>query len=307
MVSIRARLVDLALPLLGIRKFFAEPDKLLGRIAKLREQKPIRPRAKWHKKFDISESSSHGFPVITMTPKGEAQAGAPHLMYLHGGGYVMDIAAVHWDAVAWLCEELGASASIPIYPLAPEVTADRTLAAMRSLYAELSERHGADNLTVMGDSAGGGMSLALAQVIAADGGDLPASLVLFSPWIDATASGEEQKEIEKRDRMLAVAGLEACGKLYAGSLPLDDTRVSPLFGKLDGLPPVAIFSGTSDILLVDGQRLAKRLEEVGHKDYVYREYDRMFHVWMLLPIPEGRQALNETAVFIRKRHGDRMK
>ncbi|MBX7533629.1 alpha/beta hydrolase [Qipengyuania sp. 1XM1-15A] len=305
MVSIRARLVDFALPLLGIRKFFAEPDKLLGRIAKLREQKPIRPRGKWHKTFDITEDNSHGFPVVTITPKGGAQPGAPHLMYLHGGGYVMDIAAVHWDAVAWLCEELGASASVPIYPLAPEVTAERTLAAMRSLYAELAERYGADNLTVMGDSAGGGMSLALAQEIEADGGDLPASLVLFSPWVDATASGEGQKEIEKRDRMLAVAGLDACGKLYAGALPLDDHRLSPLFGKLDGLPPMAIFSGTSDILLVDGRRLAQRLEGVGHKDYIYREYERMFHVWMLLPVPEGRKALQETVAFIRKHHGDR--
>ncbi len=270
----------------------------------MREKKPIRPRTKWYKKFDISEDSLHGFPVVTITPKGGARPGAPHLMYLHGGGYVMDIAAVHWDAVAWLCDELEASASVPIYPLAPEVTADRTLAAMRSLYAELAERYGADNLTVMGDSAGGGMSLALAQMIEGDGGDLPASLVLFSPWVDATASGEGQEEIEKRDRMLAVAGLEACGQLYAGSLPLNDHRVSPLFGKLEGLPPMAIFSGTSDILLVDGQQLAQRLEEADGSEYMYREYERMFHVWMLLPVPEGRQALRQTAAFIRKHHGD---
>ena len=240
--------------------------------------------------------------MVTITPKGGAKPGAPHLMYLHGGGYVMDIAAVHWDAVAWLCEELGASATVPIYPLAPEVTAEQTLAAMHALYGEVAERYGAENVTVMGDSAGGGMSLALAQVLAAKGENQPASLVLFSPWVDATASGEGQREIEPRDRMLAVAGLEACGKLYAGDLPLDDHRVSPLFGTLEGLPPMAIFSGTSDILLVDGRRLAKRLEDEGGNDYIYREYERMFHVWMLLPVPEGRQALRETADFIRSHH-----
>ncbi len=154
MTSIRARLVKLALPLLGIKRFFSQPDKFDERIAKLRAAKPVRPRAKWHKRFDIREHASRGFPVVTLEPKGGAQPGAPHLLYLHGGGYVMDIAAVHWDAVADLCERLGASATVPLYPLAPEHKADETLEAMRSLYLELAERYGADHVTVMGDSAG---------------------------------------------------------------------------------------------------------------------------------------------------------
>lgn len=214
----------------------------------------------------------------------------------------MDIAAVHWDSVAKLCEELGASATVPIYPLAPEVTAEQTIPAMRALYGELAERYGADTITVMGDSAGGGMSLALAQVILEDGGPLPASLVLFSPWLDATGAGEGQEDIEPRDKMLSVAGLDACGRRYAGQLPLGDHKVSPLFGTLEGLPPMAIFAGTSDILVVDARRLVEKLEAGGMRNYVYREYPDMFHVWMLLPVPEGRQALDETAQFIRSHH-----
>ncbi|WP_247710064.1 alpha/beta hydrolase [Qipengyuania xiapuensis] len=300
--SLRARLVNLALPLLGIKRFFSEPEKMDARIAKLREKDPIRPRGKWNRRLDISESTSHGHAVVTIAPKGGAKTGAPHLLYLHGGGYVMDIAAVHWDSVAKLCEDLGASATIPIYPLAPEVTAAQTIPAMRALYGDLAERYGADTITVMGDSAGGGMSLALAQVILQDGGPLPASLVLFSPWLDATGAGEGQAEIEPRDKMLSVAGLEACGKAYAGQLPLDDHKVSPLFGTLEGLPSMAIFAGTSDILVVDARRLVAKLDALGIRDYVYREYPDMFHVWMLLPVPEGRQALDETAQFIRSHH-----
>ena len=166
--SLRARLVNLALPLLGIKRFFSEPEKMDSRIAKLREKDSIRPRGKWHRRLDISESTSHGYAVVTITPKGGAKPGAPHILNLHGGGYVMDIAAVHWDSVAKLCEDLGASATVPIYPLAPEVTAAQTIPAMRALYGELAERYGADTITVMGDSAGGGMSLALAQVILAE-------------------------------------------------------------------------------------------------------------------------------------------
>ena len=87
--------------------------------------------------------------------------------------------------------------------------------------------------------------------------------------------------------MLAVSGLEACGAMYSGDLARDDPRVSPLFGDLEGLSPIAIFSGTSDILIVDGRRLAKRLDEPGMPEHVYYEYKDMFHVWMLLPVPEG--------------------
>lgn len=300
MVSLRARIVNFGLPLLGIKRFFSEPEKLDGRIAKLRRQASPRPGRKLREKFAIGEHSRDGYDVVTIAPKGGTRAGAPHLFYLHGGGYVMDIAPVHWNTVARLCDMLGASATVPVYPLAPEHKAAEILAAMQGLYGELAAQYGARNITVMGDSAGGGMSLALTQMVKADGGPLPGSLVLYSPWLDATACAPGQREIEQRDRMLAVSGLEACGQHYRGDLKVDDPRVSPLFGPLDGLPPMLIFSGTSDILLVDGQRLAKRLEEGGSTSHSYREYDGMFHVWMLLPIPEGLSALGETAEFIRK-------
>ncbi|TMM46721.1 alpha/beta hydrolase fold domain-containing protein [Qipengyuania marisflavi] len=302
MPSLRARIVNLLLPRLGIKRFFSEPDKIPGRIAKMRNTAPARPGAKMHRKFAIKEFASRGFPVITIEPKHGATPGAPHLLYLHGGGYVMDAAVIHWSAIGRLCEALGASATVPLYPLAPESTASATLPAMRSVFAELALRYGAQNITLMGDSAGGGMALALAQILAADGAAMPGSLVLFSPWLDATASGEGQAEIEPRDKMLTCAGLTACGALYAGDLPLTDPQVSPLFGSLKALPPMAVFAGTSDILLPDARRLAVRLDEAGRKDCVYHEYDAMFHVWMLFPVPEGRKALAQAVDFIRAQH-----
>ena len=297
MPSLRARLVEALLPLLGIKKFFSQPDRMDARIAKLRAKDPVRPRGKWHRRFDIVESDEDGYTLVTVTPKSGALPGAPHILYLHGGGYIMDIAAVHYEAIFKLCEQLGASASVPLYPLAPETKVTTTLPAMRQLYDRLAERYGAGALHVMGDSAGGGMTLALAQDLAATGGDLPASLVLFSPWLDATGSGEGQAAIESKDKMLSLKGLTACATRYGGDVPADDPRLSPLFGTLDDLPPTAIFAGTHDVLLVDGQRLAER---ICHDDspHIYREYDAMPHVWMLLPIPEGKQALRETVEFV---------
>ena len=297
MPSLRARLVELALPLLGVKRFFSEPERMDARIAKMRQKPSPRPRGKWHREFDIVEEEQDGFPVVHMTPKGGAKSGGLHLLYLHGGGYVMDIAAIHWEAVGHLCAATGASASVALYPLAPEAKAAETVAGVEALFARLAERHGPGNIAILGDSAGAGMALALAQRLAEEGAGKPAALVLYSPWLDATASDEGQAAIEPQDRMLAIAGLQACGSRYAGDLPLTDPRLSPLFGPLDGLPPIAIFAGTHDILLPDARRLVEKLTALGAKP-LYREYEKMFHDWMLFPIPEGRQALDETAAFL---------
>ncbi|GAA4043162.1 alpha/beta hydrolase [Parerythrobacter jejuensis] len=298
MPSLQARLVNLALPLLGIKSFFSEPELVDQRLAKARRKKPERPKAKWRNRLEISENDSLGYDVVTIRSPQAGRADAPHLFYLHGGGYVLDVAGVHWDTVCRLCEMLGASATVPVYPLAPEHKAPEILASMRALYGELAEQHGAQNITVMGDSAGGGMSLVLAQMLKADGGAMPGRLVLWSPWLDATATADGQAQIEPKDRMLAQIGLKTCARLYGGDMAPDDPRLSPLFGDLSDLPPIAIFSGSSDILLVDGRRLAAKLGELGKTDFEYHEYDGMFHVWMLLPVPEGKKALAQTAEFI---------
>ena len=83
MTSIRARLVNLALPLLGVKRFSAQREKLPERIAKLRQAKPVRPRAKWHKRIAISEFATRGYPVVTITPIGGAPPGADRA---HGEG-----------------------------------------------------------------------------------------------------------------------------------------------------------------------------------------------------------------------------
>ena len=235
MASLRARLIAHVLPLLGIKRFFSQPERLTERIAKQRKKASPRPRKAWHRSFVISEDTEHGFPVVTVTPKAGAKPGAPHLLYLHGGGYVMDIATLHWDLVLDLCRRLGASATVPLYPLAPENKAAEVVGKMGGLYRDLAARHGAEAMTVMGDSAGGGMALALAQQLRDAGEPLPGRLVLYSPWLDATGQADGQRAIEPRDPMLGVSGLAACGDLYRGALAIEDPRVSPLFGDLAGL------------------------------------------------------------------------
>ncbi|WP_432199803.1 alpha/beta hydrolase [Erythrobacter sp. W53] len=300
MASLQAKALNLALPMLAISRFSAAPELIEERLPKMRARPQERPRKRLHARFDITEDNSRGYPLITLRSKGGAGEDARHLLYLHGGGYIVDIADVHYDLVGRLCDATGASVSVPLYPLAPETKAVDVLGAMRALYGELAEQYGAHNITIMGDSAGGGMSLALAQMLKADGGPLPGRLVLYSPWLDAAASGEDQPELAKRDRMLTIGMLRKCGELYRGDLAVDDPRVSPLHGELEGLPPMAIFAGTRDVLVSDARRLVERLQAPGMPEHTYHEYADMMHVWMAVPIPEAKKVIAQTAQFLKE-------
>jgi acetyl esterase/lipase len=179
---------------------------------------------------------------------------------------------------------------VPIYRLAPHATAANTVPAMADLVEALMERAGPGNVAVMGDSAGGGLSLAVAQELHDRGGAQPVRIILIAPWLDASVSDPRQRELDVRDRMLGVEGLAACGRLYAGELDLRDPRVSPLFGDLRGLAPMTVFCGTEDILHPDALALVDRLREAG-VDVEYHEGRGMQHDYPLLPlIPEGRAA-----------------
>lgn len=295
MTSIRARLLDWLLPYVGIRRFFTKPAEMRDTLARMRADESPRPTKAVRRHIAISEESNRGYPLVTYA----ATDGASHIVYFHGGGYVLDINAVHWDAVARICRASGSGASIPVYPLAPERTVSETFPQMLELAREMIARHGAANVILGGDSAGAGMALAIAQALRDAGEALPAGVLLFSPWLDAGATGPDQPAIEPRDRMLGIDGLRECGRLYGGDVPLDDPRLSPLFASLDGLPPLAIFAGTHDVLISDARRLVARLEQVDGASFAFNEYQRMMHDWMLFPIPEGRKALAEAAQFVR--------
>jgi acetyl esterase/lipase len=152
-------------------------------------------------------------------------------------------------------------------------------------------------VTLVGDSAGGGLSLALAQRLRDARRPLPPRIVLLSPWLDLTISDPRQGAIARTDPMLDIPGLRAAGRWYADDLSPDDPAVSPLFGDLAGLPPIALFAGTNDLVFPDSDRLRARAREAG-VDLTYREYLGLFHIWPMAGIPEGERAMDEMAAYL---------
>lgn len=230
----------------------------------------------------------HGWRVYEMAPWG-ASLPRHRVVYFHGGGYVAEVDPAHWAVCRRMATLVPARVSVPIYPLAPGATARTTVPRSADIVADIVRDAGDDSLvTLMGDSAGGGLALATAQALRDRGVGAP-RLVLIAPWVDLTMTDELIDVTGTRDPMLSMPRLRRAGELYAGGLPVQDPRVSPIFGEMHGLGPMTIFVGTRDLLLRDAQRLREAATEQGIP-VDFHEADGLIHVWPILPLPEARKA-----------------
>jgi len=199
--------------------------------------------------------------------------------------------------LARLATALGARIVLPDYPLAPEHTWRDSHDPLVDLVARWTADSG--ELTLAGDSAGGGYALALALALRDRGGPQPARLLLHAPWVDLTTSTPETAAFSADDPWLFLGKLHAYAGWWAGS-PDDLARpeVSPALGDLHGLPPALMFCGTRDTLAPGCRLLDRRAAEAGW-DLTYVERPGLIHVYPLLPlIPEARDAWQRTLEFL---------
>jgi acetyl esterase/lipase len=288
MQSLASRLMPLVMMLRGSKKQFGSAELTRRRIAELRlDPESIAPPRRCLRDLDVTLRTISGWPVFEIAPRGTDES--RRALYLHGGAYVYEIATQHWQVVADLARSTGTRFTVPIYPLAPEATAGTIVPKATDLAATLIHEVGAANTSILGDSAGGGMALAVAMQLRDRG--LPAlrSTVLISPWLDISGTDPALTVIAPRDPWLAVPGSHAAGEIYRGDVAEDDPMVSPINGDLSGLGPITMFSGTRDILNADARKLMRLAQAAGlHIDY--HEQPEMIHVYPLLPIPEARAA-----------------
>jgi epsilon-lactone hydrolase len=292
MPSLTARIVGFILRKTGhFKKNFAGGDRMTAIIAAARAVPVEEPGAKMRAKLNISTTEFEGRAVWHIAPKGAASA--KQLIYFHGGGYVYSAAKPHWDFLCHLAGKHGVSIIAPLYPLAPEEDAVATTGFALAFYRHVLTTYDADNLSMGGDSAGGGLTAATLMAARDAGLPLPANAILICPWLEADPAHPEQAIIEPRDAILTRRGIADAGKLYARALPLKDPRVSPLHGDWSGLPPLLVFGGGDDILVTDARALKARLPSV---DYI--EEAGNMHVWPIFVFPESRRAQARMAAFI---------
>ncbi|MBK8470534.1 MAG: alpha/beta hydrolase [Candidatus Phosphoribacter sp.] len=234
----------------------------------------------------------HGWRTYEMAPWGP-RLPAHRVVYFHGGGYVGEIDPNHWSVCRRIATLTPARVVVPIYPVAPGTTAEVTVPTAAAIAADViadAILGGGDAslVTLMGDSAGGGLALAVAQALRDEQIAAP-RLVLIAPWVDATMTHSDIDVVGARDPMLSIPRLTRAGELYAGHLAVSDPRVSPINGSMTGLGPMTIFAGTRDLLLPDARRLRDAAREAGVA-VEYHEGEGLIHVFPILPLPEARQA-----------------
>lgn len=241
---------------------------------------------------------SGGVECLTV---GDAAVGGITLLYLHGGGYVYTRAA---DAVApatALAGTTGARVVLPDYRRSPEFPHPAAVDDGLSVYRDLIGS-GIDpsRIVVGGDSAGGGLALAL--LIAAQRANLPAPLacVVFSPWTDLAVSGQSADSVD--DPVVSGTGLRMMAETYLAGVDPHSALASPLYAtddELKALPPLLVQVGTREALLDDARRFVARLRglDVGVE---YFEYPGVVHMWMVInpELPESRHSYERAASFI---------
>lgn len=211
------------------------------------------------------------------------------VLLLHGGGYIEESHAGVWQLATRFVRRLDAEVWIPAYRLAPRQTAAVTVPRMRDVYTAVLAQWSTDRIAVIGDSAGGGLALAVVQDAHVAGVNAPALLGLFAPWVDLRMQRPEERDT-RDDPMLDYGRLSAAARAYAGELPLRDPRVSPILGDLRQLPRTWVITGTDDVLVHQSRALVAAMAEAG-APVTYLEDAHMMHVHVMLPIPEARAAL----------------
>ncbi len=208
-------------------------------------------------------------------------SGAPDvatILYFHGGGYIFGNPGTHRRFVARLVDATQTSAFAPKYRLAPRdpypAAVDDAIQAYNGLLdSDIDPR----SIVLAGDSAGGGLALAVALRARSEGMPLPGGIMVFSPYADLTHSAYTIPLNVETDH-LPIEELSKPNDFYAPGHDLHDPEISPVFAELDGFPPMLIFAGGREMILEDALRIHSHAIEAGADATLVVEED-MMHVW----------------------------
>ena len=234
------------------------------------------------------------------TPNSESQK---VVLYLHGGGYVAGSIASYRDLVARISSVSKARILILEYRLAPEFPFPNALEDSVAAYKWLvsTENINPNNIIIAGDSAGGGLTLATAIKLRNEGFPLPIAIVCLSPWTDLAGTGESLKTNGEIDPFISLEMFEICARTYLETTDPCNHLASPLYADLQGLPPLLIQVGTSEVLLDDSIRFAERAKTAG-VDVRLKIWKDMIHIFAIFAIftPESRQAIEQIGEFMQQ-------
>ena len=211
------------------------------------------------------------------------------VFYFHGGAYINQPNNQQTTMAARTAKETGCKVVLMVYPKEPVYTCEQAYKQCMDYYLEHVKKYDCGKIVFMGDSAGGGLALGLAEVLHTGNHPEPEELILISPWVDVSMTNPDMPAYLKKDPMLGIDGCRRMGEVWAGDLPLDDSRVSPLYGDVKGLCPVTMTVGTWEVLYPDIMLMAEKFEKEGVSLNLITG-ERMIHCWPIIPVQEAKAA-----------------
>lgn len=212
-----------------------------------------------------------------------------YFLYLHGGAFALGGLASHRALVARIADWGYAQGLLIDYRKAPEHPYPAALEDAQKAYQWLlNQGIEAADIALVGDSAGGGLTISLLQKLKAEERPLPAAAALICPWVDLGCTGLSWESNGGQHPMLRKEHLLQFARLYAGDLDLEDPRVSPLYGDLSGLPKLLVQAGGNDPLRDDATRLVQAIQDAGGSANL-EIWPDAFHDWHLMApiLPDG--------------------
>ncbi len=230
-----------------------------------------------------------------------------HILFLHGGGFIAGSPALYRNLTWRIAAATHARVLSVDYRLAPEhpfpAALDDAVTAYRWLLAEGANP---ERIAVMGDSAGGGLTLSLLLRLRDDGVPLPAAAVAVSPWTDLAMTGRSFTANAGADPLLSTDQARRFVGYYLAGADPRSPYISPLYGEPAGLPPTIIQVGSDEVLRDDAVRMAERMRAAGCRVEL-EIWPRMPHVWHLFApvLPEAHRAIRRIGAFVTEAMADR--
>ena len=269
-----------------LARSFRDPPRNTGSLDLKKFKASLQPQA-----WDVD-----GFKVVTLSGKPDAKV---HVIFLHGGAYILEANPFHRQFAQKLAGEHGLSVSLVDYPKSPEHSFRTTHATLNKTYIELRQRHPDQEICLLGDSAGGGLALAFLQSLRDQGvTPLPPRTSLISPWLDISMSHPQVPKYKERDYILALEGLDYAAEIYSGSEDLLQPLLSPLFGDLSGLGQIQLIFGSEEIFFPDCRTLIEKIQNTPGTEVVWEVGEGLIHDWPIFPFPESRAITNNIAHFL---------
>ncbi|MBM3151626.1 MAG: alpha/beta hydrolase [Chloroflexi bacterium] len=242
-----------------------------------------------------------GVPAEWIVPDGVATRGC--LLYLHGGSFFAGSINTHRSLAANIATAAGARALVIDYRLAPEYPYPAGPQDCMLAYLWLLEQgFQPEEIIVAGDSAGGALAVGLVVALRDSGRQVPACLVLLSPALDLSLSGETWKTNSRRDVMLDFDKERYLVDLYLDGVDPRNPQVSPAYADLERLPPTMLQVGSSEVLLSDAVHFSNKAKATG-VEVILEVWEGMQHEWQFAVgiLPEAERAVEKLGEFIRKR------